>query len=272
MRNTTLLFVVCLLVAGTNLPAQQVELLTLGSGYLGVEIRDVTEEDVAEHSLEREAGVVVASVQEDSPAQRAGLAEGDVIHEFGGIAVLSVRHLQRLVSETPVGRDVDLTVSRSAARLSLNITVEARKGAGAIALGDADSFLRLVPELGRLPELQFGVPGRDFAEVFVAPRPRLGVSVQPMTDQFADFLGSPAGTGLLIMAVEQETPAQAAGLRAGDVILAIDGQSVTATSELRQLLTPGTHELELIRDHQTRTVQVDLEERESSRQGRSRRM
>lgn len=273
MRNATFLFVACLLAVGTNLTAQQVEVLTFGSGYLGVEIRDVTEEDVAELALEREAGVVVTAVQEDSPAERAALAEGDVILEFGGVPVLSVRHLQRLVADTPIGRDVELTVSRGTGRLSLAVTVEKRPGNGVFRLpGDAGRVLELMPELRRLPELRFGRPGRNFSEAFVSPGPRLGVAVQTMNDQFAEFLGSPPGKGLLIMEVDEDTPAQAAGLRAGDVILAIDGQAVTGTSELRQLLTPGTHELEVIRDHQSTTVQVELEESRSGRSSRTRRM
>lgn len=240
--------------------AQEVREWTLGGAYLGVEIRDVTSDDLSTLQLNREAGVVVESVQADTPAATAGIQQGDVILEYSGVQVLSVRHLQRLVADTPIGREVVLQVQRAGRPQTINVTIEERPGGPESFEGRGD-WGRLIPEIRRMvPNFEWDSDAfRPFSgRAWIARGPRLGVSVQAMTDQLAEFLGSPPGSGLLIMEVEADSPAETAGLKAGDVILSVDGKAIEATSGLRRLLTPGTHELEIVRERQKQSVTVDL--------------
>src|SRR5688500_7334505 len=92
------------------------QVVTFGAGRIGVTVSDV---EATEGKTT--AGVRVDSVDEGSPAEKAGLRKGDVVVEFDGERVRSVRQFTRLVSETPVGRTVSAAVLRDGQRVSVNV-------------------------------------------------------------------------------------------------------------------------------------------------------
>ncbi|MGH9163562.1 MAG: S1C family serine protease [Vicinamibacteraceae bacterium] len=91
----------------------------LGAPRLGIGIRDVTSEDVANEQLTGQVGVMVTEVEDDSAAAKGGLQKGDVIVSFDGERVRSMRQLSRLVRETPAERQVAVDVTRDGRRQSL---------------------------------------------------------------------------------------------------------------------------------------------------------
>jgi S1-C subfamily serine protease len=94
----------------------------LGDGaQLGVDVRDLDPKDKAE-------GAAIAGVTSGSPADKAGIKEGDVVVEFDGERVRSATQFQRLVRETPAGRTVKMAVMRSGKRTDLMVTPEAGTG------------------------------------------------------------------------------------------------------------------------------------------------
>ena len=98
-------------------PGQRV--MALGGGpRLGVSLQEASGEKA------QAAGAVVAEVEQDSPAAKAGLESGDIIVEFDGERVRGVRQLQRLVNETPAGRAIKVGVSRDGKRVDLSATLE----------------------------------------------------------------------------------------------------------------------------------------------------
>ena len=88
-------------------------------GYLGVYLEEVSPERTKELGLKEERGAVVMKVVSDSPAEKSGLKENDVIVSFNGRRVDSVRELQRLLNETPAERSVQIEVVRGGARQTL---------------------------------------------------------------------------------------------------------------------------------------------------------
>ena len=101
--------------------------------------------------------MLITTVHPDTGAEAAGLREGDVILEFAGLPILSVRHLQRLVSETPVGRTVEVGVLRAGQRRSFAGRVEERDAGRFGGLEGLGEFMRALPDLERLiPEFQQG--------------------------------------------------------------------------------------------------------------------
>jgi serine protease Do len=198
-------------------------------------------------------GVVVEAVQPDSPAEKAGLKQKDVIVEFDGEHVRSARQFSRLVEETAPGRTVKATILRDGQRRDVQITPSEGRRAG----GDFD-HLR---ELGRLGErlapfnfnFDFDLPG-------VLSGRRLGVGVDELTDQLAQYFG--AKDGLLVTSVTDGSAASRAGLKAGDVITSINGRAVRSREDLVRELRDSTSEeitIGIVRDKKESTVTAKIE-------------
>jgi serine protease Do len=226
-----------------------------GGSRIGASVRDVQAEDVTREKLPEVGGALVERLDTDGPAGRAGLRAGDVVVEFDGERVRSARHLTRLVRETPEGRTVPVVVIRQGARTTLDVTPDRSRLFGP----DERAWLE---DFGR--NLDFDVEslmGRG------GSRGRLGVDVQPLTPQLASYFG--VKDGLLVANVVEGSPAAKAGLKAGDVIVSVNGTGVTTRGELvRALRTVGDAveaSVEYSRQGQAATAKVTLERPEIRR-------
>jgi serine protease Do len=205
------------------------------SGWLGIEINEVTPETAKDLRLSSARGVAVADVEPDSPAAKAGLKEKDVITQYDGQAVEGTVQFRRLVRETPPGRTIALTISRNGA--TQNISVE---------MGDRGAFFGKRME-GKMRDFgnvyAFKAPNFDFnlpePEVFGAMdlrTPMLGISAEDLSGQLGEYFGAPNNAGILVREVRPGTAAEKAGLKAGDVIVKVDGKPVRSLAELREQL------------------------------------
>lgn len=235
---------------------------------IGVSIRDLAPDDVARAKLDRAGGVVIETVNEESPAERAGLREGDIIVEFDGERVRSARQLARLVQETPDGRSVRTTVVRDGARQTVDVTPE-RGGRFA-----ADFALpNIAHDIEREVERGIAALPRNFAfdlkwdgELPAArlwPMGRFGVQVSPLTDQLAEYFG--VSRGVLVSSVQSDSPAAKAGLKAGDVITSVNGRTVETPRDVTQELRdaePGQEvEIDVTRDRKKVSLKAPVPER-----------
>lgn len=240
-----------------------------GGSSVGVTVRDV--EDGAAPAAAEE-GALVTEVADGAPAAAAGIEAGDVVVEFDGERVRSVRQLTRIVRETPAGRAVPATVLRAGARITLTVTPAERPR----------------PWTTRLPRVEVAGPGASFvwrghpsaldelpdfidrAIRSVAGRVRLGIRGESIDGQLAGYFGVAAG--VLVRHVGEETVAAAAGLRAGDVITAIDGEAVDDLGALRRRLSaldPGaSFAVAVMRDGAETSLPAELEEDEPEEDGR----
>jgi serine protease Do len=221
-------------------------LATVGPGSsIGITVRD------------SDSGVVVQEVREESPASRAGVQEGDVVTEFDGERTRSATQLTRVVRETAPGRMVKMTVLRNGTPTTLDVAPEIRR---------ADD-LRL-PNLARDFERRFQVLPRDFNFDFAdpgfswySPR-RLGVTITPLSDQLASYFGVTGG--VLVSDVAAGSAGEMAGLKAGDVITMVRGQTVTSSAdvlrELRELQTGSALEIRVMRDRKEVTLTAKMPE------------
>jgi serine protease Do len=254
-------------------PAIDVQTRLFGGPHIGVAVRDADAADLRRANLPEVTGAVVDEVRTDSPAADAGLRAGDVITRFDGERVRSARHFDRLVAETPAGRSVEMTAVRAGETMTLSVAPEPAPGLAeieplrALRFGPHVNFddlqaLRHLPEtLSRsLPDFEFHtetVPG-----MVLRSRGRLGVGVQDLTDQLGEYFGTPAG--VLVTSVDDDTPASAAGLRAGDVITKIDDRPVRSANDLRRQLSDASGEttITLVRDKREQTVTATLDARD----------
>lgn len=222
-----------------------------GHARLGVHVSDVGAEKARELKLAEEYGALIEKVDEDSPAAKAGLQANDVILSFAGERVRSVQQLRRLVRETPPGRSVSMEVSRDGQRRTLQVTPEAH-----------DFEMRL-PEI-HIPRIE--VPRLELPEIntwVIGRGPRLGISGDELTPQLAAYFGVKQGKGILVREVLAASAADKAGLKAGDVIVAVDAKPVATISELRHALgdteEDGETTLTIVRDRREQTLKVTLE-------------
>jgi len=228
--------------------------------WLGLRLEDVTSEKAKELKLAGEYGVIVKDVEEESPAAKAGVAKGDVILEFAGEKVRSAAHLRRLVRETPAGRSVTLLVSRAGQTKTLSAKLEARPG-GAFTM----PAMPPMPEMPAMPDIE--IPEFDF--VWHARGAQLGISADELTPQLAQYFGVKQGKGILVREVVVGSAAEKAGLKAGDVIVQVDGKDVDTVAKLRRALAgeKETQEarkvtLTIVRDKREQTLTVELEPQE----------
>jgi serine protease Do len=225
------------------------------SGWVGVEVGEVSAEKATELKLPAVRGVLVANVEPDSPAAKAGLKENDVIADFDHQAVEGVVQFRRLVRETPPGRSVPITVWRNGVAQSLNIEI-----------GDRGGLLRR--EMSRV-EPRFLTAPRSFDFNFEMPdfmfgsTPLLGISAEDLNGQLGAYFGAPGGEGVLVREVRSGSPAEKGGLKAGDVITKVGGETVKTVSQLRERLRDKRDEktvaLSVLRKGSQMTVQVELE-------------
>ncbi len=190
-------------------------------------------------------GVEVIMVDHDGPAGKAGLQPHDVIVSLNGQAVPNADSLRRMIHDAGVGADISMAVLRGGRQITVNAQLAyrgevereavARMVAAAPAVNDDAPVL---DESGEADPVASDTSSRSrkFLAQVLHPTPFTGLTLQPLGPQLAGYFGAPAGVGLLVGRVEPNSPAAAAGLRAGDVILKADSIEVRSNGGWVRLL------------------------------------
>lgn len=241
-------------------------------GYLGVQTVEVTRDNMSKYGLNEVRGVAVEKVMDGSPAAAAGIRSGDVIVRINGEAITSTRKLTRLISEISPDQQARVTVIRGGAEQEITATIGKRPGPqfeeGRFTMPLPE--LPDMPQLGRLRELfkndgsgnVFTFPEGE-ADVFTL-RPgtgrQIGVSVYPVTKQLGERFG--VDGGVLINSVGENSAAAKAGLKAGDIIVEVDGKLVRNNLDLMRSVNEkkeGDVTVTFVRDRARQTVTVSPE-------------
>jgi serine protease Do len=185
-------------------------------GWLGVSIDEVTRKLAQREDLKVTEGVYVRNVQEESPAEKAGIRQGDVIVEFDGRKVYDEDDLINEVRRSKPGTEVSLAVNRNGDSKILKATIERHR--------EARTYSFNVP-----------VPPR----VHVAPRIFInrragmyGLTMEELNKQLGEYFGAPNGRGVLVKRVERESEGEKAGFKAGDVIVKVANDDVTDVDDI----------------------------------------
>jgi len=176
-------------------------------GWLGVTIQPLTAELAKGFNVTEGTGALVAGVQDGSPAARAGVKAGDIITHYDGQKVATSADLPKLVAATAVGRQVPVTVVREGKKVALNVTVA-----------------------------QMDEPGQPVMAQAEEAKGPLGLTVETVTPSIAKELKLSEPRGVIVRGVRSGSPAENAGIRAGDVITEVDRQAVADAAQMKRAL------------------------------------
>jgi serine protease Do len=230
-------------------------------GFLGVDISEVTRESASRLKLRDEHGALVTNVINESSAAKAGLQKDDVIVKWNGEAIESAGELWRHIRETPAGRTVRLGVIRNGSETEMSATLGDRtdyQGRMRVNRESETRSYRVRPARERVKRER---PEREL-RMRISPGYRMGISLQSMSPQLAEYFGVSDHNGALVVFVHPDSPAAKAGIKAGDVILSVAGQTVEHPFSLHQVLRgrgEGPAEVRVMRDKQERTFTVQVE-------------
>jgi serine protease Do len=178
-------------------------------GYLGIGLQDLNQDLAKSFSMKDSKGALVSDVKEDSPADQAGLKQGDVIIEYQGILIEDGVALQRMVTRTPVGSKVPVKVMRDGRARDLTVRI------------------------GEQPELEKIAKKVESGEHDYA---LAGLSVEDLNQNTARELGIKGkAQGVVVTSVDPDSGAERAGLVPGDVIQEVNRRPVKSVKEFEKV-------------------------------------
>ncbi|HEV2829538.1 MAG TPA: PDZ domain-containing protein [Pyrinomonadaceae bacterium] len=254
-----------------------------GGSFLGVHAEDISKENMGRYGMREVRGVGITQVLKDSPAEKAGLRKDDVILRFENDSVTSVRKLTRLVSEVAPDQTVKLGISRGGGEQEVAVTVGKRNESmntfghlqgpegfkdlerfkGLEKLEGLKEFRQMMPPGAQVWKWEGEGPGKDGMFFAFGGGRRIGVSTTQLSKQLADYFGVADGKGVLVTSVADDSPAAKAGIRAGDVITAIDGEKVEGAGDLARAINKkkdGDVSLTIVRNKNQKTINVTPKE------------
>lgn len=231
--------------------------------YLGVLMGDVDPDTASKLKLKDTRGAIITLIDHDAPAGSMGLKVYDVVLELNGQQVENAEQMRRMLREIPPGRNVSLLVSRDGNTLTLATQMgdhqKIEKNAWKSIGQSPDTAPNSGPAAALLPGgdslagtgLRFSIFGSTL---------KVGAMVEPLTSQMADYLGVPSG--LMVKQVARKTEADAAGLKAFDIILKVGSDSISTVADWERALHANQGkpvQVTILRDRkqQTLTLQVD---------------
>jgi serine protease Do len=182
-------------------------------GWLGVRIQAVTDEIAESLGLDKPKGALVASVNDNGPAQTSGIQPGDVILSFDGKPVNDMKHLPRLVAETAVGKTVPVGVWRKRKTETLQVSV------------------------GRLDETEpvaakEETPKNKPLKENLSTVTTLGLTLSNVTTELKEKFSLADEKGVVVVDVAKDSPAAEKGLKPGDVIMEASQEEIKSAGQI----------------------------------------
>ncbi len=187
-----------------TIASQLIEKGEVTRGYLGIVIQPLTAELAESFGVERNQGILVAQVSEDSPAEKGGLRQGDIIIAYNGKPLSDVGSFRNQVSLTAPGTRQELAILRNGEQKPVAVTI------------------------GRLTDEKIAAQTPEQSSEDV------GITVQTLTPELAKQLNTTPGEGVVITQVQPGSIAATAGLEAGIVVLQANRTAVSSAAEFKK--------------------------------------
>lgn len=230
--------------------------------YLGVHISDITPELATTLRLNDISGVVVESIDHDGPACKAGIKNNDVITAVAGTKISNIQQMVAVMNTMSAGSSANISIIRNGSPQNVKVTLGNRKNwmAGQAApmpnngMGKSNAMAKSF--VAPMPPTAF--PADVEVPLMMPASARRGIVVEALTPQLAEFFGAPNGQGVLVRNVQRGSLGANAGLKAGDVIVKIDGQMIRDLADWRRSMniSGGKTSFSIIREKHEQVVEM----------------
>jgi S1-C subfamily serine protease len=249
-------------------------------GYLGIDMRDVSDDEIVALKLKDTHGAEITKVDHDGPAGKMGLRERDVVVKLNGSAIEGEEQMRRMLHDMQPGRTVALLIMRDGLPMlvtaqmadkteierqawELHVAVPPSASSGPNAT-ESDQAINSAQPASSAPAAKYS---RGFIGTLLMIPSYTGITLERMGPQLAQYFGAPRGTGLLVKGVENNSPAEMAGIRAGDVVLRADARALTSTTDWAKVVHDAKGRpvsVVVLRDHQEKTLSMIPDARKHS--------
>ena len=239
---------------------------TQGGAYLGVMVNKVPPETAAALHV-ASGGTMIANVDQDGPACHAGLKGGDIVTAFNGKAVGGPEQFAEMIHANAPGSTVTLTVLRNGKSQDMRVKLGDWKEMAAMPPLPPRAPLSpagTMPPMAPFPPMPaFDVPG--FSPLLA----HSGILVEPLSSQLGEYFGAPQNEGVLVRSVDKGSPGAAAGLKAGDVVVKVNNETIHDLTDWKRALRTqgGKLTLSIVRERRPQTLQMNLTANTSELQG-----
>ena len=214
-----------------------------GGGWLGIGIQELDSKIRAKLDIDSDIeGLLITEVYDDSPAEEAGLEKHDVLVSIDGEKGKDLSHFVKLIKTKDPGTDLEIQVYRDGKMRTVGATLGERENTFVWTGLEGLEGLKGLKGLKGLEALE-GLEGLKALEHIVIPeidigmsswgrRGRLGVFIEDVSGDLAEYFEIPGGEGVLVEGIVEGSPAEAAGIKAGDIIYKVGGDAICCTEEL----------------------------------------
>jgi len=223
------------------------------TAWLGVMTQTVDEDIADAFEVDVDYGAIINEVVDDSPAELAKLDDGDVIISFNGQKVWDSEDLTDFVEDAEVGSKATVGIMRDGKEMSVEVELGSRPRGSSWAFRNDDTP----------GAFWFNGPG-EVQTYNWSGHGYIGVQLTELTKQLAEYFGLPDGEGVLITEVDKDSPAEKAGLRAGDIITDIGDEEVSDYGDVKEIVSESEKgdklTLTVVRNKTEQKVEVEVAE------------
>ena len=248
-------------------------------GYLGVDLRDVSEDQLTALKLKEARGAEIIGVDHDAPACKAGLLLHDVVLQMNGQVIEDENQLRRMLRETPAGKQVTFLISRDGQQRTIQAQMATREEVEREAWqkrytvpepadGPSSAYIPRTGNSFLTPSKPATVKGTHtfLGTTMLVSSSYTGAKLEVMGPQLAEFFGA-QGSGLLVRSVDPNSPAADAGMHAGDVVVKVNSLPVGSASDWSKIIHENrgkTVNVIVLRDRKEQTLKLTPDSKKRS--------
>ncbi len=229
--------------------------------YMGIYMGELSKTLIKKYDYPKKNGVLIERVVNDSPAEEAGLEADDIIYLFNGKKVGCPMRLISLVRDRKPGDKVTVVAYRNGRKKEIDVTLGEQTGE--FYSVDWDEIGEHARDIGRAAG-KLGKSVSYFVRSSINVKGRLGVQIADLDEDLAGYFDVRENEGVLVLQVLEDSPAEEAGIKSGDIIVSIEGEEVSDVNDVIDELSDCDEdekvEVQIMRKGKKMSFDLELED------------